>query len=85
MWVIQQEREVMGVWTTPEKAVCAYLGIGPDEVVDEGWFGAILPGMTVSEVVEVMTAKYADYPILTKIPVDPRTTGYGGEAWCRDS
>ena len=87
MWIIENESDVCGVWTTPEKAVTAYYGIPSDGGLSRAdSTDTLQTGMSPSEVVKVLLAN-DDYPCLTKIPVDPVKVGVGlspDDAWYRD-
>ncbi len=81
IYVIENETDVTGAWTTPEKAVRAYFKVSADDTVSPT-FDSV---MTVEEAVAKMTAPGADYPILTAVPLDGVRAGWGGDCWTRDS
>ena len=68
VWVIEFERGVRGVWSTPEKAVRAYFRADADDrvVLTRGSV------MSVEAAVAQMTVKgvEATYPWLTEVRID---------------
>ena len=84
VYVIENETDVTGAWTTPEKAIRAYYH---DYIDDNDMIsGDALYGKPVSveDMVESMSAPCSDYPILRRVPLDGTKAGYGGDSWYRD-
>ena len=75
VWVLNEETDVCGVWSTPEKAVRARFGVDDDGMVELSWSG---PKMTLEAAVTKMTAPNSDYPYLTEVTID------SDKPWSRD-
>jgi hypothetical protein len=79
MWIIEDECYVSGVWTTPEKAVRAFFKMDATGTVNaNSACHGVREGMTVAQVLELVTDPRADYLCLVEVPVDPPD---GGDTW----
>ena len=85
VYIIENETDACGAWTTPEKAVRAYFDgyIDDDDMVDGcGPNGELV---SVEDAIRSMSDPCADYPVLTRVPLDNPKGGYGSGCWYRDS
>lgn len=90
VYIIENETDACGAWSTPEKAVEACFDINENGMVEWG-NGCI----SMEEAVQKMSAVNSDYPIISKVPIDPPDSkprwGNPAEAekrqfcWWRDS
>ncbi len=83
VYVIENETDVCGAWSTPEKAVKAYLDVDENGMVEWG-NGRI----SIKEAVQKMLAADSDYPVISKVPINPPNSmprWAGGICWYRDS
>ena len=80
VYVIENETDVTGAWTTPEKAVRAYFKVDADDMIED-WKGSV----SVEDKVKALLTPGGDYPILTAVPLDGVKAGWGGDCWTHDS
>ncbi len=85
VYIIENETDATGAWTTPEKAVRAYYHdeIDDNDMIDDWGDGSKM--VSVEDMIKTMSAPNADYPVLTRVRLDGAEAGYKNGGWYRDS